>query len=187
MPHPEATEMKKVPAEEGEAVVAGDAVKEPAWNGTTYSCFDDMCICCYGCWCGLCAYCEVGCDAYDHTGDSQGDFVVGCIISVCLSAYCWPCTLCCCPDKCIFCFNGLLLGRYRNKYGLPKLPEGEYWCKGSGTYFFSDCCQMFYCCGRCTVCLMYKTSKHAFLGMKKGNGDLQPLKDAPRYDERTMK
>mmetsp|Transcript_2736 Transcript_2736/g.4179 ORF Transcript_2736/g.4179 Transcript_2736/m.4179 type:complete len:194 (-) Transcript_2736:236-817(-) len=96
------------------------------WVGKTCSCFDEPLVCIYGSCCGLCMFCELGCDVYDDIG-SEGwhfapNFCGSCILSY---PYCAICTCICCPQYYSCCFQGHILARFRNKYNLPTLREGE--------------------------------------------------------------
>jgi len=96
-----------------------------SWAGETLSCCDSPGSICYGVCCTMCMYCEVGCDAYDHGGETGCDFCIQLPFVGCASTFCFPCTLICCPQYMIWCWQGHLLGRFRNKYNLPKLQFGE--------------------------------------------------------------
>ncbi|GAB5359173.1 hypothetical protein AAMO2058_000522100 [Amorphochlora amoebiformis] len=149
------------PVEEVKRDFHGSNTRVNEWMGTTWSCFSDWCSCCYGTWCFPCMLCEVSCDAYDHSHESPSRCFFDCCVAYWLTVYCCPCTALICPQFNLSgfcsCFLGHVLSRFRNKYDLPPLPEGECGCYNK--WCFPDCCQT--CClvWPCTVCLMYRQMK----------------------------
>mmetsp|Transcript_1293 Transcript_1293/g.1801 ORF Transcript_1293/g.1801 Transcript_1293/m.1801 type:complete len:249 (-) Transcript_1293:204-950(-) len=143
------------------------------WVATTCSCFDEPLICCYGCCCGLCMFCELGFDVYDDIGNEGWHFLPNLCGSCILSyPYCAICTCICCPQYYSCCFQGHILARFRNKYNLPTLPEGEGFSGPRGSQWcFADCVQMLPCWGSCTLCLMYRQRKAMNYRGAEGRGE----------------
>mmetsp|Transcript_9559 Transcript_9559/g.23536 ORF Transcript_9559/g.23536 Transcript_9559/m.23536 type:complete len:230 (-) Transcript_9559:144-833(-) len=133
--------------------------KMARWEGSTFSCFMDANTCFLGTCCPCVMLCYLGLDAYDN-GDSKSYFCIrDCCFSTLIGNWLCPYNMCLCPH-CIFpCYLGHILGRFRHKYNLPRLPEGDIF-KVNNACMFADEIQMITpCCCPCTLCLMYRTMK----------------------------
>ncbi|GAB5356521.1 hypothetical protein AAMO2058_000296800 [Amorphochlora amoebiformis] len=142
-------------------VVQATQVEEKSytmWVGDTFSCFDNMGVCCFGFWCGPCMWCEVAADAYNNGVTSTPTCIQDHFISIGLTSM-FKCAYCLCPRYFGPVFRGHVLVRFRQKYNLAPLNFGSSlscWNEGfMGQYCFPDCWQMV-CCGPCTICLMYR-------------------------------